>query len=399
MYAAELMTALSTLLEAPDSKLLKLVRRVQAALKTLLTVKPPIEFDGSRFVIPVPEEADKDHVVRAVADALPGSWENTRELSGEEYVAVYTPGERVGAPYVFVDFAPMMVVFGQYTTADLTEGVVCMYRQKARSELGSLVTEMRSILEADDEIVTVQGKKGVWRTTDAGSHIFLPSDGSSPIISKDPAVNAKLAGSSKAGGSKASSDPVLSEPTTKSNWKDKFKAAAKKLGHVAASPFLMVKELVQSKETRKRAKDHIANAVKKEVAGTKQLMGTLGKALKGGKITDDEREQVVNQTIDLVKAGLLVASVGHVFAEGPVKAIMALMTPADEMVGMAIDSPLQAATTKIFGKKYKHGILPSAFYEGPRVFHTVEGKNETPEQLMAKIVDAILAEMAAAEVE
>lgn len=172
-------TALSTLLEAPDSKLLKIVRRVQAALRTLLKVKPPIQFDGSRFVIPVPEEADKDHVVRAVADALPGSWENTRELSGEEYVAVHTPGERVGAPYVFVDFAPTLVVFGQYTTADLTEGVVRMYRQRSRSALFDLL----ALTERATDVVTFKGKKGVWRTTH-GSALFIPSDGSSAVIPK-----------------------------------------------------------------------------------------------------------------------------------------------------------------------------------------------------------------------
>jgi hypothetical protein len=271
--------------------------------------------------------------------------------------------------------------------------------------------------------VKFQGKLGVWRSTAKGNHIFIPDKGE-PMVGKSLTLKKAQAASASANAHslRLKQAPAVSggagagdaEPVTQSNWKGKWKAfvsnpKVKKLGDVIKSPFLMAKELIKDPETRQRAKDHIKNAVKNETEATKKMFGTLGRAINKTPppVTKDEAKEVVHQVVDLVKAGLGVATLGHMAAHGLAQLIAALLTPMDELVGMAIDHPLRAITKKVFGKA--HGILPSAFYEGPRVFMTVDSlrragsvlqeADKTPEALFDEIIDAILDEMAKDELE
>lgn len=406
-------------------KLMTIARRIQAALQELVSVKPAIEFDGRNLSMSV-SKVPVDHVVREVKNSLPGTWKAFTTISGNEVTKVFAPAEREGEPYVFVDAEDdgAVVVLGAYTKSDLEEGVVRQYRKRLdernASVLGSSVGALRALLSEKGE-ATFQGKTGIWRSTDSGSHIFIPDEGE-PMVGKNLTLaqaKAKSGSSEPAKPSKrVASNPAISKfgrgqaEVTPSNWKDKWDEftshpKVKKLGHVIQHPYLMAKELVKDPETRQRAKAHIKNAVKKESEATKKLVGTLGRAIKKTPppVTKDEVKESIHQVVDLVKAGLGVATVGHMAAKGLVKFVLSLFTPVDELVGMAIDHPIRKITKKVFGKE--HGLLPSAFYEGPRVFMTVDSlpragsvlqeADKTPEALLDEIIDAILDQLANTE--
>lgn len=251
-------------------------------------------------------------------------------------------------------------------------------------QLSSALAERKAKTSKGERRYTVGGKKGVWRTSDAGHKLFIPDDGSSPLMNphvrqgkgKVGTPSADTDDDSDKGGAKGDVGGV-----TASNWKDKLKALAVKAGHKLIHPFVAMKDLATKPEARAELKAHIKKSIKKEVAETKRMVGTIGRALKGESVSAEDRNHAIHQAADLVKTAMMAMAVTHIFAGGAVKALATLASPADEVVGMAIDAPIRAATKRVFGQA--HGLLPSAFYEGV----------ESPDALMDKIVDAILDEL------
>lgn len=295
---------------------------------------------------------------------------------------------------------------------------------------------------------TLRGKKGIWRTSKHGHKIFIPDDGSGPMMNpkiksaggghgekKDngyaDSVRTAEAASKSAKSIEAhraaakahdkaamlayhNSDKQLAhehwnkaqqhnmeaddmeraakpkeKPVEKKaggDWRAKLKAAAHKAGETIVEPIHAVRNLIKKPEARAALKKRMVTAFKKEGAESKQMAKTIGRALKGEKITREERNQAINQAADVVKAGILAAGVAHVFSAGILKALAVIASPAEEIAGAALDGPLRAITKKVFG--VAHGILPSAFYEA-----------KSPDEVIEKLVDAILDELANAKSE
>jgi hypothetical protein len=272
--------------------------------------------------------------------------------------------------------------FKQFIKGDRKMESVFMDGPMIHEQLSAALAERKAQTKTGERKYTVDGKKGVWRTSEAGHKLFIPDDGSSPLM--NPHVRQ---GKGKGKGGAPSADPGDGDEgggiggVTASNWKDKFKALAKKAGHALVHPLVAMKDLATKPEARAELKMHVKKAIKKEVAETKRMVGTIGRALKGEKISADDRHHAIHQAADLVKTAMMTMAVTHIFAGGLAQALATLASPADEIVGMAIDKPIRAATLKVFGQA--HGLLPSAFYEGV----------ENPDALMDKIIDAILDEL------
>jgi len=384
-----------------SSNLLALAKKVQGAFKSIIGGKPTLEQEG-RYLLVTVEEPDLDRVIDVIQDTLPAKWRTFTVASDEGDTYEYAPVQRVGAPFVSAyqgdNDETSIALFGTYTEGDLREGVLSVFNaylmEKQSPSLRSKILELRGALGEGD--ATFQGKEGLWRTTKGGTHIFIPDKGE-PMVGKNLTLKQAKAQSrnpaiSSMGRKRGGSDGGVgggdgAEPVTKSNWKDKLKAAFKKVGHALVHPIVAVKDLITKPEARKELKDHIVKSVKRETAETKQMLGTYGKALKGQKVSPEDRKQAIHQTVDLIKTAMTAAAVAHLFAGGALKAIATLTSPIDEVIAMGIDGPLRKATEKVFGQA--HGLLPSAFYEGV----------ESPDALMGKIIDAVLDELAKAEAE
>jgi hypothetical protein len=175
----------------------------------------------------------------------------------------------------------------------------------------------------------------------------------------------------------------------KQDWKEKFKAMAKHSGHQLIHPFIAAKDLLTDPAKRKKFGKYLKGAFHKEVKETKHLRDTIGKALSGERVYDVDRKRAINQAVDLVKVGLIAGTVAHLFHGGVIKAISALASPVDEVVGMAIDKPLRDITERMFG--HSHGLLPSSFYES---IYEADNEEDAVNAVLDKIVDAIMDEIA-----
>ena len=151
--------------------------------------------------------------------------------------------------------------------------------------------------------------------------------------------------------------------------------------HMATDPFVKGYKLATDKKYRGEIKDWVKGIAAKEKAQTKQLVGSLGKVAKGEKLSKQEKDALVDQVADVVKMGVGAAVLGH-FVHGGVENLAALLSPLDEMVGIALDGPLRKATKAVFGRE--HGLLPTSFYE----------QADDGVALLDKIVDAVLDELA-----
>lgn len=253
--------------------------------------------------------------------------------------------------------------------------------------LSDALDEARAVghrVSADEKRYTVNGKKGVWRTSDAGHDIFFPDDGSEPTM--NPHVKKAWKARSGAEGGKAKAAGAGATDgggkATASNWKDKLKAIAKSVGAQFMHPIHAARDLIKKPEARAKLKEHIKKSIKKEVAETGHLLTTLGRAMQGEKVSAEDRSKAIHQAADLVKTALVVGIVGKFAAGGLGNA--AIASVLDDVVALAIDKPLRLVTAKVFGQA--HGLLPSAFYEG----------TTNANELLDKIVDAILDELAGA---
>jgi hypothetical protein len=193
--------------------------------------------------------------------------------------------------------------------------------------------------------------------------------------------------------------PAKAEPAAASEPKKHgfIKRALKGVWHAISDPFKKAYKLATDKKYRTEVKDFVVKACRKEGTQTKAMAGHIARALKGEKLTAAEKGAVMDQMADIVKVALMSSMVGHVATGGIAKAIATLASPADELIGVAIDKPLRAATKKFFGRE--HGILPTSFYEESvfRAFLLAEAYKEGDEyKVIEKMVDAIVDEMSKA---
>jgi hypothetical protein len=81
-------------------------------------------------------------------------------------------------------------------------------------------------------------------------------------------------------------------------------------------------------------------------------------------VRPQEVKAAVVQFVDIATKVLIFVFIGphvaHMFAEGPLRAMMALMSPVDEVAGVMLDKPLRWVTNKFLGAAI--GLLPSGFY-------------------------------------
>ena len=159
------------------------------------------------------------------------------------------------------------------------------------------------------------------------------------------------------------------------------KRALGHLWHMASDPFVKGHKLATSKEYRGEIKDWLHGVGKKELKQHTGMMASLGKVVKGEKLTKEEKSAMVDQIADTVKMAAGVVLAAH-FAEGGLANLAALLSPADEMVGIALDKPLRAITKALLGRE--HGLLPTSFYESA----------QTADDLLDSLVDAVLDELA-----
>lgn len=181
-----------------------------------------------------------------------------------------------------------------------------------------------------------------------------------------------------------------------------LKAALGKAWHTLTEPFVGAFHLATSKKSRSEFKAKIGGAIKNEAGETKALFSTLKKAITPGqKVSKEEKAAAINQVADLVKAGLIAAMYGHIASHGIGELLATVASPAEEIIGAALDKPLRAITKKVFG--HEHGILPSSFYSHePIKAHEwvdaldamlTEAESNDPESLIMRLVDAILDEL------
>lgn len=185
-----------------------------------------------------------------------------------------------------------------------------------------------------------------------------------------------------------------------------LKSALGKAWHTLTEPFVGAFHLATSKKSRSEFKAKIGGALRSEASETKALFSTLKKAVTPGqKVSKEERTAAINQVADLVKAGLIAAMYGSIAAHGIGELLATVASPAEEIIGAALDKPLRAITKKVFG--HEHGILPSSFYSKESVIEwvdaleamIVESENNDPKDLIMRLVDAILDELGSADLD
>lgn len=180
-----------------------------------------------------------------------------------------------------------------------------------------------------------------------------------------------------------------------------LKSALGKAWHTLTEPFVGAFHLATSKKSRSEFKAKIGGALKNEASETKALFSILKKAVTPGqKVSKEEQTAAINQVADLVKAGLIATMYGSIAAHGIGELLATIASPAEEIIGAALDKPLRAITKKVFG--HEHGILPSSFYsKEPIEAHEwvdaldcmiVEAESNDPKDLIMRLVDAILDE-------
>lgn len=167
-------------------------------------------------------------------------------------------------------------------------------------------------------------------------------------------------------------------------------------------PFKKGWKLIRDKKYRTEVKDFVVKAAKKEGSETKAMASTIAKALRGEKVTKEERNAALHQAADIIKMAVIAGTYGNIASHGIAELAAAIASPADEIVGMMLDPHIRRITKHIFGKE--HGILPSAFYEKNDEstesffrrfdrFLTEAYKEGDEYKVIEQMVDAVLAEM------
>lgn len=177
----------------------------------------------------------------------------------------------------------------------------------------------------------------------------------------------------------------------------KIKAALHGAWHAVSDPFKKAWQLATDKEYRTEVKDFVVRAAKKEGTQTKEMAKHIARAMKGEKLTKEEKAMVADQLADIVKASLITGVVAHAAAGGVAQFLATVASPVDELVGVALDGPLRKLTKKMLGRE--HGLLPTSFYEEGvtftmlRLLEAKPYKEGDEYEVIQKLVDAVLDEL------
>lgn len=134
--------------------------------------------------------------------------------------------------------------------------------------------------------------------------------------------------------------------------------------HMLTAPFHALWKLLTSSEYRKEIKTATIRAVKHEARSTRHMTRVAVRMFRGEEVKPQEIRAAAIQFADIFSKVLLAWIVGphiaHLFSHGVVKALMSLLSPLDEIVGVLLDKPLRWMTQKLLGQAI--GLLPSGFY-------------------------------------
>lgn len=134
--------------------------------------------------------------------------------------------------------------------------------------------------------------------------------------------------------------------------------------HALTNPFLSAWKLLTSTSYRQEIKKSIKKAVSHEIRSTKHLAQVAMRLAQGEKVPPKEAKAAAMQFADIASKVILGIIIGphvaHLFAAGPIKALLSLMSPLDEVAGVAFDKPLRWISKKFLGEAI--GLLPSGFY-------------------------------------
>lgn len=138
----------------------------------------------------------------------------------------------------------------------------------------------------------------------------------------------------------------------------------KKVWHLLTQPFLMLEAFIRSSEFRADVKRSFKRALSHEVRSTKHMLDVAKRLARGEPVKSQEIKTAVAQVVDILSKVILIYVVGPhlaaLFARGAVKAILALLSPLDEIAGILLDKPLRMATKRMIDSEV--GLLPSGFY-------------------------------------
>jgi len=134
--------------------------------------------------------------------------------------------------------------------------------------------------------------------------------------------------------------------------------------HSLVHPFVSAWKLVVSPSYRGTIKKALKRVVSHEIRSTKHMARVAMRLAQGEEIPPQEVRAAALQFVDILTKVLLGVIVGphiaHLFAAGPLRAMMALMSPLDEVAGVLLDAPIRWASRKFLGGAL--GLLPSGFY-------------------------------------
>lgn len=178
-------------------------------------------------------------------------------------------------------------------------------------------------------------------------------------------------------------DPLAQRVAARYAAESKLKAVF----HAIIGPFKKVYDLVTSREARQKTWAFLKGAVRRESRETRDLGVVIKRLLTGQKVTSAQKSEALHQVADLAKIILIGTFAAHLAAGGLSHLLATIASPADELVGIAIDKPLRRATERFLGKA--HGILPTAFYED----HTAADADRKVDAVLAELVNLFFDEV------
>lgn len=130
-------------------------------------------------------------------------------------------------------------------------------------------------------------------------------------------------------------------------------------------PFHAAWKLFNSKDYRKELKRYLLKALRREGGQTRHLWSVVRKVAAGGSVEPAELRKAALQFIDLFRTVAILAFVAHHFGPDlvnhPLQVLATMASPADEVLGILLDKPLQMASRAFLGQT--QGFLPSSFYD------------------------------------
>jgi hypothetical protein len=134
--------------------------------------------------------------------------------------------------------------------------------------------------------------------------------------------------------------------------------------HMLSAPFISAWKMASSPSYRTAIKKAVKRVVSHEIRSTKHMARVAMRLAQGEEVHPKEARAAALQFVDIISKLILAIVVGphiaHLFAAGPLRAMMALMSPLDEVAAIAFDKPLRWVSRRFFGGVI--GLLPSGFY-------------------------------------